>query len=115
MPDDGSVAYDSEIEIGNETVRRLREERAFREAHTEGPCIYVPDSEAYADAVIHAIERRSIPLSDMTEEERVQHEKDEEKARRSHWWYMFWHCYLPVSFGILSFLYIFCKLAGGVG
>lgn len=72
MPDDGSVArYDSEE--GNDAVRRNREARLMREAEHEGPCIYVPDSSGYVQAVRGAIEKREIPYENMNEKERLRH------------------------------------------
>ena len=63
MPCDGSVCpYDVAPEIGS--MCSSYEERAEKESAAE---FYFPDSSAYSDAVIRALERRNIRYRDMTE------------------------------------------------
>lgn len=93
MPTDGSIApYDSDE--GNESVRGLREERIYREAHAEGPCIYVPDASRYCEVVEDALNKREIPYDDMTELER----KESIREKR---WFEFRYHYLPMAIAIL--------------
>ncbi len=107
MPDDGSVCpYDVVPET--EAMRSLYEKRLEKEA---GLDFYLPDSSAYSDAVIHAIERRNILLEDRTEDERRQMEESAREARRSDSRYMLLHYYLPIAFAFFSLLLILYKLS----
>lgn len=100
MPEDGSVGpynYDGD----NAVLRKLKEERAFREANAEGPCIYVPDSSAYCQKVAEALTEKTVPYDDMTQAEREEYLSGQTQREKEEKKFEFWHHYFPMTVAIL--------------
>lgn len=51
----------------------------------------------------------SIHIDDMTEAEKNEFEESLNKAKRSDFWYMVLHYYLPTAFAVLTLIYIIIK------
>lgn len=107
MPENGTVCpYD--VMPSNESMSISYKSRLKKEESSE---FYLPDSSAYSNAVVHALERRNILSADMTDDERRKLEENAKKARRSDRRYMFLHYYIPVVFAILTLIFIIYKLS----
>lgn len=106
MPRDNSVISRFETPT-SPVLLTLMQDRASREDASD--TVYVPDSEVYCKRVENALMYRRIHIDDMTEAEKNEFEESLNKAKRSDFWYMVLHYYLPTAFAALTLIYIIIK------